>query len=218
MVPWSLCEWQGIWWHLNVHTGMPSLQLIIAYVFFTCHSFSMFSLVIQWCFGWDQIFQFAPCAPHHNHPKYFLLIMGAHLLCLESITHHSFQFGPKGFECFLPSMVQTSPSSWTNFLKIWPTMKFFPTSLPPLWSSAPCPFMHKRHQTIATSLWLHKKKLHSNHSRNPSKFQSLMYCKKPSSFAKNFVPWLVYTFPVQFFACSQKHYWRMQSCAPWKMS
>jgi hypothetical protein len=33
-------------------------------------------------------------------------------------------------------------------------MNFFPTSLPPSWSNAPCPFVNKGHQTIATSLWL----------------------------------------------------------------
>jgi len=36
-------------------------------------------------------------------------------------------------------------------------MKFSPTSSPFLWSSAPCPFMDKGHQTIATSLWLNSK-------------------------------------------------------------
>jgi hypothetical protein len=35
-------------------------------------------------------------------------------------------------------------------------MKFSPTSLPPLWSIAPCPFVNKGHQTY-TSLWLHLK-------------------------------------------------------------
>jgi hypothetical protein len=84
--------------------------------------------------------------------------MGAHLLCLKSIKHHDFQFGPKGFELFFPSMVQALPFFWTNFSsKIWPTMKFFPTSSPPLWSNAPCPFVDKGHQTIAISLWLHLK-------------------------------------------------------------
>jgi hypothetical protein len=82
--------------------------------------------------------------------------MGANLLCLKSITHHDFQFGPKGFELLFPSMVQALPSS-TNSSKIWPTMNYFPTSLPPMWSNAPCPFVDKRHQTIATSLRLHLK-------------------------------------------------------------
>jgi len=34
-------------------------------------------------------------------------------------------------------------------------MKFSPTSSPPPWSNAPNPFVDKKHQTIATSLWLH---------------------------------------------------------------
>jgi hypothetical protein len=54
-------------------------------------------------------------------------------------------------------MVQALPSSSTNSLKVWPTMKFSPTSLPLLWSNAPYPFADKRRQTIATSLWLHQK-------------------------------------------------------------
>jgi hypothetical protein len=32
--------------------------------------------------------------------------MGTPLFCLESMTHHNFQFGLKGFKCFRPSMVQ----------------------------------------------------------------------------------------------------------------
>ncbi len=43
---------------------------------------------------------------------------------------------------------------FNQFFKNWPTMNFFPTSLPPSWSNAPCPFVNKGHQTIATSLWL----------------------------------------------------------------
>jgi hypothetical protein len=74
-------------------------------------------------------------------------------------THNTPQLPiwPKGFECLLPSMVQASLSSSTNSLRIWPTMKFSPTSLPPLLANAPCPFMDKGHQTIATSLLLHSK-------------------------------------------------------------
>ncbi len=93
MLLWSLCGWQGIWWHLVVHTGMPRLSLIIAYVFFTCHLSSMSSLLTQSCLGCNWIFRFTPCAPHNNHLDCLHLTMGAHLLCLESITDHSFQFG-----------------------------------------------------------------------------------------------------------------------------
>jgi hypothetical protein len=39
-----------------------------------------------------------------------------------------------------------------NSSRIWPTMKFSPTSSPPPWSNVPCPFVDKGHQTIATSL------------------------------------------------------------------
>jgi hypothetical protein len=59
---WSLCGWQGIWWHLVVHTGMPRLPLIIAYVFFTCHLSSMSSFLTQSCLGCNRIFQFTPYA------------------------------------------------------------------------------------------------------------------------------------------------------------
>jgi hypothetical protein len=54
-------------------------------------------------------------------------------------------------------MVQALLFSLTNSLRIWPTMKFSPTSLPPLWFNAPFHFVDKRHQTIATSLWLNPK-------------------------------------------------------------
>jgi hypothetical protein len=91
--------------------------------------------------GCNQIFQFAPCAPHHNHLDCFHPIMGTHFLCLKFITHHGFQFGLEDFERLLPSMVHTSPFSSTKSLRIWSTMNFFPTSSPPLWSSVPCPFM-----------------------------------------------------------------------------
>jgi hypothetical protein len=36
-------------------------------------------------------------------------------------------------------------------------MKFSFTSSPSPWSNAPCPFVDKGHQTIATSLWLNLK-------------------------------------------------------------
>ncbi len=136
---------------------MLRLPLIIVYVFFACHLLLMSSLPTQSCLECDRIFQFVPCTPHHNHFDCLHLTIGAHLLCLESITHHSFQFGLDGFEHLLPSMVQTSPFSSINSLKIWPTMKFSPTSSPPLWSSAPCLFVDKKHQTTTTSLWLNLK-------------------------------------------------------------
>jgi hypothetical protein len=82
-------------------------------------------------------------------------------------------------------MVQTSPFFLTNFLRIWPNMKFSPISFPPLWFNAPCPFVDKGHQTIVTSLWLHVKILHSDHSRNPSKFWSLVYCEELFNSTKN---------------------------------
>ncbi len=80
-----------------------------------------------------------------------------HLLCLESITHRSFQFEREGFKHLLPSMVQALPFFLTNSSRIWPTMKFSPTSSPLLLSSAPCLFMDKGHQTITTNLWLNPK-------------------------------------------------------------
>jgi hypothetical protein len=54
-------------------------------------------------------------------------------------------------------MVQALPSFLTNFLRIWPTMKFSSTSSPPPWSNAPCRFVDKGHQIITTSLWLNLK-------------------------------------------------------------
>ncbi len=135
MPPWSLCGWQGIWWNLEVHMNMLRLPLIIAYVLLTCHLYLVFFLLIQLCLGCDQIFWFGPCTPHHNHLHYFHPTMGAHLLCLESITHHSFQLGQKVLNVFFS----------TNSSKIWPTMNFFPTSSPPPWSNAPCPIVDKGH-------------------------------------------------------------------------
>jgi len=131
--------------------------------------------------GCDWIFRFTPCAPHHNHPDYFHLTMGAHLLCLESITHHDFQFGLEDFERFLPSMVQASPFYSTNSSKIWPTMNFFATISPPLWSNAPCPFVDKGHQTICHKFTVKSKILHSNDSRNPLEIRILVYYKDPIS-------------------------------------
>ncbi len=63
MLPWSLCGWQGIWWHLDVHTSMPRLPLILTYVIFVCHPSSVASPLIQLCLGSNRIFRFAPCAP-----------------------------------------------------------------------------------------------------------------------------------------------------------
>jgi hypothetical protein len=54
-------------------------------------------------------------------------------------------------------MVQTSPFLITNSSKKLAHHEFSPTSSPPLCSNAPCPFVDKRHQTIATSLWLNPK-------------------------------------------------------------
>jgi hypothetical protein len=42
-------------------------------------------------------------------------------------------------------MVQASPFSLSNSLRIWSTMKFSPTSFPPPWFNLPCPFMDKGH-------------------------------------------------------------------------
>ncbi len=115
MPPCGLCGWQVIWWQLDVRMGMPRLPLIITYVFFTCYLSSVSSLQTQSCLGCNWIFWFACGAPHHNHPDYLHPTMGAHLLCLESITHQDFQFGLEGFELLLPSMVQGLPFFLTNF-------------------------------------------------------------------------------------------------------
>jgi len=170
------CGWQGIWRHLDVCTCMQSLPFIVAYVFLTYHPFSMSSLATQSCLGCNWIFQFAPCAPHHSHPNCFHPTMGVHLLCLESITHHYLQFGPKGFELLFPSMVQAS-FSLTNSRKFGPPWNCFPQA---------------RHLYAPMHLVLLLIKdikplpqiLHSNHSGNPLEFWSSMYCKEPSSSAK----------------------------------
>ncbi len=153
-------------------------SLIVAYVLLASHPSSMSYPPIQSCLGCDWIFWFTPFAPHHNHPT-----MGTNLLCLESITHHGFQFGLKGFECLVPSMVQASPFSLTNYSKIWPTMKFSPTSSPLLWSSALCPFVNKGHQIIVTNLWLNPKFCIQTIPKNTSKIESSLYCEDLSSFA-----------------------------------
>jgi hypothetical protein len=51
-------------------------------------------------------------------------------------------------------------------------MKFSPTSLPPLWSNAPCAFVDKRHQTIATSLWVNLKFYIQTISKTFQKFKA----------------------------------------------
>jgi hypothetical protein len=87
MPPWSLCGRQGIWWRLDVHISMPRLPLIVAYMFFACHLYLFFSLLIQLCLGCDLIFWFTPCAPHHNHLDCIHLTMGTHLLITNFMGH-----------------------------------------------------------------------------------------------------------------------------------
>jgi hypothetical protein len=105
---------------------MRKLPLIVAYVFLAYHLFWVFSSPIQSCLGCNQIFRFTPYAPHQNHLDFLHPIMGAHLLCLESITHHNFQFGLRKFEHLIPFMVLISISSSRNSSRIWPAMKFSP--------------------------------------------------------------------------------------------
>jgi len=120
---------------------------------------------------------------HHDHLDCLCSTMGAHLSCLESIRCHGFQFGQEGFKCFLPSMVLVLPSS-KNSLRIWPTMKFCPINLPPPWSNVPCPFVDKEshhcNKFVTTS-----EILHSNHFKNPSKFQNSLYCRELFNSTKN---------------------------------
>jgi len=91
-------------------------------------------------------------------------------------------------------MVQALPSSSTNSLKVWPTMKFSPTSLPPLWSNAPYPFADKRRQTIATSLWLHQKIFIQTILETLSNFLSSMHYKEFFCSIKKFgiVMWQIF--------------------------
>ncbi len=187
---WFLCGWQGISWHLDICINMPRLPLIVAYMFFIYHPSSMSSSTIQSCLGSNWIFQFTPCAPHHNHPNYFHPTMGAHLLCLKSITCHNFQFGPKGFELFFPSMVQASPSFFMKFSKMWPTTKKFLTSSPPLWSNTPCPFVDKGHQTFAISLWLHLKIFIQTILETFQNFEVWYIMKNHLILPKTYAPWL----------------------------
>ncbi len=182
---------------MDVCIGMQRLPLIIVYVFLACHLSSMSSLPTQSRLECDRIFRFAPCTPHHNHLDYLHLTTGAHFLCLESIAYHRLE----GFECLLPSIVQASPFYSTKFSRIWPTMKFSLTSSPALWSNVSCLFVDKRHQTIATSLWLKSKILHSNHSKNFLKIQSLVYYKDPFNSTKNLcsMTYLYFSKPVPCF-------------------
>ncbi len=137
---------------LNVRMGKPKLPLNVAYVILAYHSSWMTSLPIQWCLRCNWTFRFTPYATHHDHLNCFHLTMGAHLSCLECIKCHDFQFGWEGFKHLLPSMVLVSPFSLRNSLRIWPTMKFCPTSLPPSWSNMPCPFVNKRFHIIMICL------------------------------------------------------------------
>jgi hypothetical protein len=139
--------------------------------------------------GCDQIFQFAPCAPHHNHPDYLHSTMGAHLLCSKSITHHNLQFGLKGFKRLLPSMVQSLLFYSTNSSRIWPTMKLSPTSLPPMWSNAPCPFVD---QTIATNLCMNPKFCIQTILKTPSKFKVRCIVRIHLLLPKSYAPWPTY--------------------------
>jgi hypothetical protein len=52
--------------------------------------------------------------------------MGTHMLYLESITHHKFQFGRIGFKHLFPSMVLVWPFSLRKSSRSWPTIKKFP--------------------------------------------------------------------------------------------
>ncbi len=114
--------------------------------------------------------QFTPYAPHHNHPNCLHLIMGAHLPCLESIKCHDFQFGQKYFNYLFPSVVLILPSSSRNSFKIWPTMKFCPTSPSPPWSNVPSSFCGQKISHHCNKFVIASKILHSEHSKNPSKF------------------------------------------------
>ncbi len=74
-------------------------------------------LLMQLCLGCDQFFWFTYMHTTHNHLNYLHSTMGVNLLCLESITHHGFQFGPKKIEHLFPSMVQALPFFSTNSSK-----------------------------------------------------------------------------------------------------
>ncbi len=137
---------------LGVFMGKPKLPPNIVYVLPVYHFSWMASSPIQWCLRCNWTFQFTPYTTHHNHLNCLNPTMGAHLSCLEFIKCHGFQFGWEGFKHFLPSMVLVSPFSSKNSLRIWLTMKFCPTSLPPSWSNTPCPFANKRFHIVTISL------------------------------------------------------------------
>jgi hypothetical protein len=84
--------------------------------------------------------------------------MGTHLLYLEPTTHLNFQFGPEGFKCLLPSMVQALPSSSNKFFESFAHHEIFFVNLATsMLQMHLILFVDKIHQTIATSLWLHQK-------------------------------------------------------------
>jgi hypothetical protein len=82
-------------------------------------------------------------------------------------------------------------------------MKFCPTSLPPLWSNAPCHFVDKKHQTNTTSLWLNLRFCIQTISKTSRKFKVICITKIRLVMPKIYVPRLTYTSPSQFLACSQ---------------
>jgi hypothetical protein len=135
-------------------------------------------LLIQLCLGWNQFLKFTPCTPHHNHPNYLHLTMGINLLCLESITHHGFQFGTKDFEHLLPAMVQASPSFSAN------SSKTFSHKLTTSVVQCTLSFCGWRTLNHCNKFVVASKTLHSNHSKNPLKFWNSMYYKEPFSSAK----------------------------------
>jgi len=110
--------------------------------------------------------------------------------------------------------VQVSSFSLTKFSKIWPTMNSFPTSLPPSWSNAPCPFVDKGHQTIPTSLWLNLKFCIQTIPKTFRKSEARCIARNHSIMPKTYAPWPAYTSLGQFLACSQKHCQYMPLCVP----
>ncbi len=80
--------------------GKLLFLLNIACVLFVYHSFWGSSSPIQWCLGCNQTFQFALCAPHHNHLDDPHLTKITHLLRLESIKCFGFKFGKEAWSPF----------------------------------------------------------------------------------------------------------------------
>jgi len=101
-----------------------------------------------------------------------------------------------------------------QFLRIWLTMKFSPISSPPLWFSAPWPFVNKGHQTIRTSLWLNPKFCIQTILETPWKSKVQCIVKIHLVLPKTYAPWPTYNSLGQFPTCSQKHYRNMWLCAP----